>query len=302
MMSRDPYDTIEAVEKQTTGDSSSAATQPPEPIVQATVADSLVLSVPDADVVAVQVDTMETVQILAPADLPPGYRLQVNVEGRGSLSVEVPGEGARCGEPIQAIVVVDDSLRESPKDHVPIGAWRDGILDCFKLGLFHPVFWSGLLLPPVLLGQVLTKHKMNACVEPHKGKPSKCTAFHTMLVLFVVAAIVFVLLDQLIDCFSGDDENDQGNNLGWSVGISLTRVAVTIFFYAFIFIVAVRTRAFIRKRYKIPSRCGGGCEDVFCTFVCYPCTVCQIARHVTDYEKTQAHCCTSDGLPREPPV
>ena len=260
--------------------------------------------VPVTDVIAVQVDTVETVEVVAPSNLPGGYHLTVvDVDGR-SILVEVPLGGAASGEPFQAIVV----RRQHPRDHVPIGNWRDGIFDCCKLGLFHPVVCLGYWTAPVALGQVMTRLHLNACAEYQRERSTSCcSAFRTMLALYIVTSLTTGFIGQILESFliedDDDDEQEPGDEPGWFVAISFTRVGWAFFYYVFVVIVAIRTRAYVRKRYKIKPQYGcGECEDVCCVFVCYPCVVCQLSRHTANYENQQARCCTDTGLKSESPM
>lgn len=261
--------------------------------------------IPIVDAVAVQVDTVETVQVLAPCDLGPGYHLNVDAVDR-PLVVEVPQGGVTQGQSFQGIVISDRSQQETcqptkeKNNHVPIGAWRDGICDCFKFGkfgLFHPVFCLSVWAAPLLLGQILTRLDLNACAEPKKNKRPRCTAFTSMCCLFGLMVFTSVVLGQIIDSFCYDDDKGVKEPL-WLLGVRFSRVGISFFFYIFVFIVALRTRFFVRKKYKIPARwCG---EDCCCTLCCYGCSLCQIARHTVDYENgPQASCCSENGLKGE---
>lgn len=266
--------------------------------------------VPEADVVAVQVDTLETVTVRAPSNLHAGFRLQVDdtMSGR-SLWVEVPAGGVRAGEQFQGIIILTDEDRSPrpPAGHVPIGAWRDGVLDCCKFGLFHPLICLGFWAPPLALGQVMTRLGLNACGEDETEKKPRCSAFQVMCVLFAVSTCTSVVFGQLIEDVVFEDEDNDGEpdsekDQGWFFGVRLTRLAISFFYYVFIFIVAIRTRAFVRKKYKIRPRCCWECEDLCCALGCYCCMVCQLARHTADYERQTVKCCTQTGLSRDAPM
>ena len=66
------------------------------------------------------------------------------------------------------------------------------------------------------------------------------------------------------------------------------------FFY--LLLVGIRTRMYIRKKYRIPSACCGDLEDCCCIFFCNCCAISQMARHTADYNTQSAACCTRTGL------
>ena len=267
--------------------------------------------VTEVDVVAVQVDTVESVQVIAPLDLPAGYHFNVdNADGR-SLRVEVPGpNGVAAGQSFHAAIVSDESssanrARPLPPNHVPIGTWRDGIFDCCKFGILHPVFCMGLFAPPVLLGQVMTRLNLNACGESQINQQNlKCPAFYVMIFLFVLSTIFSVVFGHFIQSYYGDDDSSDhtattAGEPGWVIALRFSRIGISFFYYVFIIIVAIRTRSYIRRKYKIRPQCCGEFEDVACVLCCYPCMTCQLSRHTTDYDNHPAQCCSKTGLRRD---
>ena len=271
------------------------------------------------EIVAVQIDTVETVTVLAPTDLLAGYRLHVDdVESGQALCVEVPCGGVRAGEQFQAVVVNQDEGRNSfslpPAGHVPIGDWRDGIFDCCKFGIFHPLFCLGLWAPPLVIGQQMTRLDLNACAEDRlPEKKPKCSAFRVIFILFALSMLTSIVVGEFVgeNVVNEEEHEDigteqhgkvQGTDDDLVLALRLARVAVSFFFYVFVFTVALRTRAHVRKKYKIPTRHCGQCEDLCCTIFCYHCMACQIARHTSDYERYPAKCCSETGLAADAPA
>lgn len=246
-----------------------------------------------ADAVDVRVDVVDTLQVFSPSNLPEGYHLDVvHVDGR-SFRVEVPLGGATSGETFRAIVLPNydednPTIEQSPRDHhVPLGNWRHGLFDCFKLGLFHPVVCLGLCAPPVALGQVMTRLNLNACAEyQRERRTSCCSAFRTMLALFLITSLTTGFVAQILESLIfvvEEVEEESEEEPGWVVAILFTRMGWAFFYYVFVLIVAIRTRTYVPKRYKIKTQCGE-CEDVCCVLVCYPCVVCQLSTHTVNYE------------------
>ena len=131
-----------------------------------------------------------------------------------------------------------------------------------------------------------------------------------MVGLFVLSMTVSIVVGQLLDYWlevicdedeqdHNDDDRPYNDRAGLFVSLRLARIGVSVFYYLFIIIVAIRTRALVRQKYKIRPQYCGECEDFCCVVCCYACTVCQIARHTVDYEQHEATCCTATGLPKD---
>jgi len=73
-------------------------------------------------------------------------------------------------------------------------------------------------------------------------------------------------------------------------------------FWVYCFLVVMKTRAYIRRKYSIPENDCAGCEDCCCAFFCLPPTVCQMARHTADYETYRAVPCSETGLAPNAPT
>jgi len=65
--------------------------------------------------------------------------------------------------------------------------------------------------------------------------------------------------------------------------------------------VRMKTREYVRNKYRIPEERCIGCEDLCCSIWCSPCIVAQIARHTGEYETYPSMCCTKTGLPNNAP-
>lgn len=266
------------------------------PIVSAVVAAPLrdvpLRDVPLTDVVAVQVDAAETVEVVAPATLPAGYHFNVEI-GRRSLLVQVPHAGVVEGQIFPAIVVTEEI---KPAESIPLGDWRDGIFDCLKFGICQPMCWLTLCVWTWSLGQIMTRLHLNACGEPEKSRSPKCSAFAVIVILSCVSTFFTSIFGHVIMGSSIVEEEHGGNDEGWSMATTMTRAAMSFFSFLFFIIIAVRSRYYIRKKYKIKPKYGGPCEDSCCMLCCPCCAVCQMARHTVDYEQHDSRCCTKTGL------
>lgn len=72
-------------------------------------------------------------------------------------------------------------------------------------------------------------------------------------------------------------------------------------FWVYCFVLVMKTRSYIRRKYSIPESHCHGCEDCCCAFFCLPLSVCQMARHTADYDTFRATVCTENGLPQNSP-
>jgi Cys-rich protein (TIGR01571 family) len=267
------------------------------PIVPAILAVPLPeVALPEVDVVDVQVDADETAEVVAPATLQAGYHFTVEVGSR-SLLVEVPPGGVTEGEIFRATVVSGTAeIQQRSAERIPLGDWRDGIFDCLKFGICQPMCWLTLCVWTCSLGQIMTRLRLNACGEPEKNKSPKCSAFAVIVILSCVCSFFTSFIGQGLTELSIFEDDDGGGDPGWSMAITLTRVAVLFFWTLFSIIIGVRTRYYIRKKYKIKSKYGGPCEDFCCMLWCPYCAVCQMARHTVDYDQHESRCCTKTGL------
>jgi hypothetical protein len=85
-------------------------------------------------------------QITAPATLPEGYELPVQL-GSSQFKIKVPLGGIEQGQ-VFSVPVPQESIAQSTASvasSLPVGAWRDSECDCFKYGLCHPHIWTSLL-------------------------------------------------------------------------------------------------------------------------------------------------------------
>jgi Cys-rich protein (TIGR01571 family) len=88
----------------------------------------------------------------------------------------------------------------------------------------------------------------------------------------------------------------------WVIVVSAFRYTLAFAFFIFILAVSIRTRAYIRQKYKIPEQSCTGCEDCCCSFWCGCCVVAQMGRHTADYRTYKAGCCTETGLDETAPT
>lgn len=91
-------------------------------------------------------------------------------------------------------------------------------------------------------------------------------------------------------------------NFKWSQGFELSvadicaSALVNVAMLAFAIYATSATRGSIREKYMIREHRCYDVEDCCCATFCMPCTICQMARHTTDYTRYEASCCTETGL------
>jgi Cys-rich protein (TIGR01571 family) len=207
----------------------------------------------------------------------------------------------------------------------PVGAWKDGLCDCFKYGICHPHLWLACCFRSIALAQVMVRMRLNWCGEA----ASVSAAAKTFKTVFVITVIYYALdyslsiasntiyakynqdaiLSAYVQDYTGYEdyfEQDESTNTDGTtaavlpVGFYVVYYIRQILGYAFWFyfvIAAVRTRRAIREKHAIPEQTCVGCEDVVCVACCGCCTVMQMSRHTADYDKYPAQCCTETGLP-----
>ena len=173
------------------------------------------------------------------------------------------------------------------------GQWRDGLCDCLRLGLCHASVLNAMFCPLILLGQVMTRMKLNWLVQ-HSQQSEWERTFRT-LIYILVAIIVFNLLFGPPPPVATPDGYITIIET-WPLSIVTLSNIVNFAFYAFCLVLTWRLRAMVRSKYSIPEAHCLGCEDLCCSFWCGCCTLAQMARQTVDYDLEQAACCTNDGL------
>jgi hypothetical protein len=88
------------------------------------------------------IDSTPVVDVVAPADLPGGYRFEAEIEGQRFLAV-VPAGGVRQGDTFSCYMRELDSVAID----IPVGYWKDGIVNWFKFGVCHQVVWNSVVCP-----------------------------------------------------------------------------------------------------------------------------------------------------------
>jgi len=243
---------------------------------------------------------MSVVSVLAPADLPPGYELEVMVENR-IYTIEVPEEGVKWG----GTVLAPFSRRRfvDLPSKATIGRWKDKLCHCCRYGCCTAVCCSTLFCPQILMAQIMTRMNLNWCGTSAPMQVTS-TVFRTIVlgialvsVLTVCERFMFPESSVISDTFSIDIYELTGTEEGSVVGQVFHFISSLpyVLFLIYYFIVLAKTRSFVRKRYSIPNKCP--CQDYCCSLMCSWCVLSQMARHTADYTSTKSQFCTRTGLP-----
>lgn len=225
------------------------------------------------------------VQVVAPENLPAGYKFNAVYEEQ-VFPVEVPAGGLTKGEKI--VVPFDPSL-VIEGDGVT-GQWKDGLFDCCKFGILHPSLLNACCCPLILLGQIMTRLKLDWLGDPSPTEGWQCT-FRTMLYITIGYFILNVIFSP------GEEYKDTDDFSYKETPESGTYQLITSLFGAFVIFVTFKVRKYIRTRDHIPEERCIGCEDFCCSFWCGCCVASQMARHTANYKSEPANFCTPKGLP-----
>jgi len=220
-----------------------------------------------------------SIQVVAPSNLPGGYTFQTKYDGI-PYDVDVPPGGVKEGDVFEHTFPALGSVRA--------GEWRDGLFECFRHGICHPMCIMSTLFNLVAVGQIMTRMKLNWKGE--EGSPEQVTTTYKKLVLIYIASLVVAVVYNNYNMYNRKEE-DPPEGLGYLV-YKIVHVAILVY----TIIVIARTRAIIRAESNIPEKNNGGCEDIVCATFCQCCTVAQMGRHTANYDVVQARFFTSDGL------
>ena len=184
---------------------------------------------------------------------------------------------------------------------IPVGGWKDGIMNFCAFGPFHSSLCLSLCCPLISLGQIFTRLGLNWNVQP-SDNPRSHLAFKVMV---SISVFYFTVLNLLSDPFNGSQIASHNIYL------------LHLFFVA---ILAGKTRAYIRNAYDIPATVSKSAadicsidestippvvdcmEDYVCSCVCAPCVISQMNRHTAMYDTYDSSYCSSNGMPKYAPM
>jgi Cys-rich protein (TIGR01571 family) len=282
------------------------------------------------EAVAVVVDAKpSTVDVIAPTNMAEGYRFNVDSGGR-TLQVAVPAGGVSAGQRFAAIILSDGGAGHNDQTNphnIPTGRWRDDLCDCCKFGCCHAQCCLSYWCSACAAAQVMTRMNLDTCAGPAKGNTK--VGKQTFKTIFIITSIYLVtnwILRGVVSATTEDTEPGETGEFSFAeliqskarlaigasclekafgtspfLSVSLLLDILSIAFAIYVLIIVLKTRSFIRRKYNIPVKTCGSCEDCCCAFWCGCCTVAQMARHTADFERYPATCCSATGLNADAP-
>ena len=149
-------------------------------------------------------------------------------------------------------------------------AWKDSLFACTRYGLIHPSLVCACFCPLILLGQIMTRLKMDW--KGNETSPVEWNkTFRTMLLVGLFCKIA----------------------LFGTVIVESILVSCYLYYLTYLLI---KVRKYVRDRDQIPSE---GCttwEDINVSICCIPCATSQLARQTANYDQEIAYYLTQDGL------
>eukprot|EP00978_Attheya_sp_CCMP212_P006016 scaffold13544_cov50-Attheya_sp.AAC.5 len=252
------------------------------------------LSVPLLDRNATEPDLVE---VMSPAALPEGYTFDIIVNHK-PFTITVPTGGVEEGQIFSLSLPSNNDSSSAASMNIPRGAWRDGVCSCCRHGCCHASLCIALFCPLLLLGQVMTRLRLDWLGNPMSRRRTTSKTFQTYFVWTVVYLTVEyffqrVLIHRLLD---NDNKNDAMATIFYAFEQTLRLIWVL-----FSIVMVTKVRGHVRAAYHIPEHGCRGCEDCCCAVWCTCCTVAQLSRHTADYDTYNSQCCTATGLPDRAP-
>jgi len=232
-------------------------------------------------------EAVQIVEVTAPANMQEGVNFDA-VHNGILFAVIVPAGGVQEGDIIQ---VPFDPTNTGTATSV-IGRWKDDLFACTRHGICHPSFLNACCCQLVLLGQVMTRLKMNWKAQPAPPEEVKNT-FRNMVIVTVVMVITMVMTTPQFDI---DIDDEFGNLTIVQEDPSVTYHFLQFTYFVYALYVVMKVRKAVRERDSIPAGKCGNLEDVCCAYFCGCCTVSQMSRQTANYDDEQAAFFTSDGL------
>lgn len=291
------------------------------------------------------------VQVTAPSSLQEGYTFDAVYNGE-VFPVTVPRGGVNAGQTFQvpflpaveAIAIPIGEATESPQHsfdqsestpmlptsppriarrnetQAPLGTWKTHIFGCLSEGFCHPSLCNALWFPQILMGQVLTRMKLNWCGMPIGESYKYTTCIWICLTLFVMyqqmrlkdclqasSTVWYSTLDAIVDDDDDDDliglqqihhsirdSNLNNNNSNCTSDQTDTLQTIKWVWFWATTLVLIRLRRAVRSAHGISTTLP--CEDCLYAMLCQCCTVAQLARQTANYTEQRAYCCTNTGL------
>mmetsp|Transcript_8209 Transcript_8209/g.20306 ORF Transcript_8209/g.20306 Transcript_8209/m.20306 type:complete len:253 (+) Transcript_8209:280-1038(+) len=231
------------------------------------------------------------VSVTAPSTLPAGYTLEayVNDDNTRPFTCEVPEGGVKEGE---TFMVPLPPSTGNEIINAPTGRWKDGLFDCFSVGICHSSLCCALWCSRIAMAQIMTRLSLTWLGVPGHRITTQDT--FKVVVLLVGAYAIYDTALEIASLDYTEDTMPPYITIMKSVGGSL--------FSLWSLYSLCKTRQSVRRQYSIPEERCVGCEDLCCSLWCTCCTISQMARHTGEYETYPGVCCSSSGHPKGTPL
>mmetsp|Transcript_17379 Transcript_17379/g.42223 ORF Transcript_17379/g.42223 Transcript_17379/m.42223 type:complete len:249 (-) Transcript_17379:1579-2325(-) len=238
-------------------------------------------------------EQLPLVVVKAPATLPAGYTFEalINDDPARPFICEVPAGGVEEGELFRT--PLPSSAASSPRLVAPVGKWKDGLFDCFSLGVCHPSLCCAFFCSKISMAQIMTRMSLTWLGEPAGQKIATQNTFKVVVLLFVSYMIYSTSLE-----IASLDYNPSTV----PIEILVLKIVGSVLFGVWSLYSLCKMRQSVRMQYQIPEERCVGCEDLCCSFFCTCCTLAQMARHTGEYETYPAVCCSTTGHPPDTPL
>ena len=144
------------------------------------------------------------------------------------------------------------------------------------------------------MGQVMQRLNLTWLGGPGSPEQTKST-FIVVLTIVLSFTVFSMAMDYMFPAYVN------GYYAQPPTWISTTKNLASMLIIVWCIYVRMKTREYVRNKYRIPEERCIGCEDLCCSIWCSPCIVAQIARHTGEYETYPSMCCTKTGLPNNAP-
>jgi Cys-rich protein (TIGR01571 family) len=175
---------------------------------------------------------------------------------------------------------------------IPTGRWKDGLCDCFSVGICHPSLLCAWCCRNISLAQIMTRMSLTWLGEDGQKKATQNT-FKVMVLLFVSYTLFLTSLGIASSGFPPGEA---------PLFIVFMKMVGSILYGIWFLYSLCRTRQNVRAQYSIPEESCAGCEDFCCAFFCACCTLSQMARHTGEYETYPGTWCSTTGHPPDTPL
>jgi len=231
------------------------------------------------------------VNVTAPSTLPAGYTFEayLNDDKNRPFTCEVPEGGVKEGgtflTPLPASMG-DDRIQ------APTGRWKDGLFDCFSVGICHPSLCCAFLCPKISMAQIMTRMSLTWL-----GEPGQRVSTHNTFKVVLLLLASYVMFSTSLEIASLDYTPATTPTL-----IVVMKAVGSVLFALWSLYSLCRTRQNVRRQYSIPEKYCHGCEDLCCSIFCTCCALGQMARHTGEYETYPGVCFSTSGHPSGTPL